>query len=236
MTRLNSVSLESAQAAVSNLIAAREEARLQAHQFSTETWRSWRELEHEIDNKLEEVEHRLAQGGLFLAETVSARASDLCRAVDLLLQEHSHPQVRAIMTPEVNTCRPEDTLDTVARLLWEFDCGAAPVLDAEGALVGMITDRDICMAAFTRNKLLSECTVASTMARQVHSCTTSATLSEVADIMRAHRVRRVPVLAPTGRLAGIVSVADLARYLNSLPEEHTVRAILVPTLASITRP
>src|SRR5262245_20946946 len=118
MALSNQVTIQSAKDAIQDLIAARDAARDQASLFSTEIWRSWRELEHQIDTKLEDVEHSMALGGAFLAETVTARASELRRAVDDLLREHSNRRAHSIMTAGVRTCRPEDTLDRVARILW----------------------------------------------------------------------------------------------------------------------
>ena len=59
-------------------------------------------------------------------------------------------KVRDIMTAAVYTCQPDTDLGTVAGIMWDHDCGFVPVVDASGAAVGLITDRDICMAAATR--------------------------------------------------------------------------------------
>ena len=59
--------------------------------------------------------------------------------------------VAQVMTRKVHTCRRGDTLHRAARLMWDHDCGAVPIVDERGHTVGMITDRDICMAVYIRD-------------------------------------------------------------------------------------
>lgn len=65
-------------------------------------------------------------------------------------------KVQDIMTADVETCRLDDTLDRPAAIMWERDCGVVPVVDDESRIVGMLTDRDICMAAYTQGRPLPE--------------------------------------------------------------------------------
>ena len=65
-------------------------------------------------------------------------------------------KVQDVMTREVGFCRSEDSLATAATIMWEKDCGAIPILDAENRVAGMITDRDVCIAVGTRDKRASE--------------------------------------------------------------------------------
>jgi CBS domain-containing protein len=97
-----------------------------------------------------------------------------------------------------------------ARIMWEHDCGIVPVVDAEGRPVGIVTDRDLCMAAYTRNEPLSRMPVRDVMAREIHCCRTDDDESAVHAAMRAYQVRRLPVVDADGRLQGIVSLNDLA--------------------------
>jgi CBS domain-containing protein len=60
--------------------------------------------------------------------------------------------VKDLMTKNVKTCRPSDLLNAAARIMWEEDCGCVPVVGDDNQLVGMLTDRDICMATYTRNQ------------------------------------------------------------------------------------
>ncbi len=78
--------------------------------------------------------------------------------------------VRELMTTPVISCTIGDTLGHAARLMWDHDCGAVPVLGAEGKLFGIVTDRDICMAAWTQGKELHAIPVTSAMSKQVYWC------------------------------------------------------------------
>lgn len=120
-------------------------------------------------------------------------------------------KVRSIMTGDVVSCRPEDSLEFAARLLWERDCGALPVVDVLGNARAMITDRDICMAAYITGRPLSELRVAESMSAHLASCGPDDDLSSAARTMIAHAVRRLPVVDPEGHLCGLLSLNDVTR-------------------------
>jgi CBS domain-containing protein len=115
-----------------------------------------------------------------------------------------------LMTADVKCCHPEDSLNTAAQLMWEYDCGCIPVVDDGGRPVAMITDRDICMAAYTQGARLSERPVASAMSCEIYTCRADDELAMVEEMMRQCRVRRVPVVDAQGRLTGIISLNDIA--------------------------
>src|SRR5690606_28351921 len=64
-------------------------------------------------------------------------------------------QVRELMTRDVQVCGPRDDLNRAAQIMWDHDCGVVPVVDSERRPIGMVTDRDVCMAAYTQGKPLS---------------------------------------------------------------------------------
>jgi CBS domain-containing protein len=120
-------------------------------------------------------------------------------------------KVEDLMTTEVGSCRSFDTADRSAKIMWERDCGAVPVVDQEGRVVAMVTDRDICMAALTQGRTLNEIHVSSAMSRRLWSCRPQDDVKEAEKMMRAHQVRRLPVVDADGKLLGVVSISDLAR-------------------------
>jgi len=123
--------------------------------------------------------------------------------------------------------------------MWEGDCGAIPVVDGEGRLVGMVTDRDVCMAAYTRGQALWQIPVSVAMANQVSRVNESDRIEVAADVMRSAHVHRVPVLDGDGRLAGIVSMNDLARHVQRSPSGKTnglSSGTIAQTLAAICEP
>ena len=120
-------------------------------------------------------------------------------------------RVAELMTKQVASCKPEESLSAAAKLMWDADCGAVPVVGADGMVKGMITDRDICMACFTRNQAPGSVLVKEAMSRKLYSCKTNSQVSEAENIMRTNQVRRIPVVDAQGRLAGVLSLADIVR-------------------------
>jgi CBS-domain-containing membrane protein len=119
--------------------------------------------------------------------------------------------VRDLMTHAPAVCTTTDHLTRAAQILWERDCGAVPVLDESGALAGIVTDRDICMAAYTQGRALHEIPVERVMSRHVFTIGPDATAADALDTLNRKAVRRLPVVDAQGRLIGIVSLADFAR-------------------------
>lgn len=118
-------------------------------------------------------------------------------------------KVKAIMTHEVQCCGPNTNLAAAASMMWDSDCGALPVVNVQGEIVGMITDRDICMAASTKNRAPSEITVWETASGKVVACRPEDDVHTALDLMERERVRRLPVVDEDGFLEGIVSINDL---------------------------
>lgn len=120
-----------------------------------------------------------------------------------------------IMKTSVATCSPDETLAVAAERMWQRDVGCLPVVDHQGQVRAMVTDRDICMAAYTQGKPIFAIPVSVAMSRQLVACLPSDTVSGAEQMMREHRVRRLPVIDGHGRLLGIVSLNDLARLARS---------------------
>jgi CBS domain-containing protein len=123
-------------------------------------------------------------------------------------------KVEETMTKDARVCAPTDTLNRAAQLMWENDCGCVPVVEADSKVVGMLTDRDICMAAYTQGATLHGTQVSSAMSREVFSCRPGDNLVSAQQLMRSHRVRRLPVVTEHGKLAGIISLTDIARAIE----------------------
>lgn len=119
--------------------------------------------------------------------------------------------VGELMTKDPGACRPHDALNAAARILWEYDCGCVPVIGEGSRVVGVITDRDICMAGYTRNRPLAEIEVGSAMSKDVVACRAGDPVDVAEERMRSRQVRRLPVTEEDGRLVGVLSLNDLAR-------------------------
>src|SRR5512139_907234 len=122
-------------------------------------------------------------------------------------------RVDTIMSRQIASCAPHDSLERAAQLMWEHDCGCLPVCQGDGTvgLVGIITDRDICMSAMFQGKPLKELRVDTAMAHSVQTCRPEESLADAERKMQEARVRRLPVTAEDGTLLGLISMADLAR-------------------------
>jgi CBS domain-containing protein len=171
---------------------------------------------------------------------VIATARGLTGAIGELLGPRVQQQpvrVRDLMSRELVTCREHDDLSRAAQLMWDADCGAVPIVDGEGKLVGMLTDRDICMAAYTRGLPLSELRASAAMSTAVIACRPNDTLRSAMELMTTHKIRRLPVVDEESRPIGIVSLADLARLAQAPSTQSQEARSWVPgVLAGISEP
>ncbi len=124
--------------------------------------------------------------------------------------------VKDVMTKQVAICRAEMNLAEASALMWENDCGALPVVSANGEITGIVTDRDICIALGTRNVRSSDLNVSDVLQDHVLSCKLSDDVHTVLQRMRQGKVRRLPVVNDDSRLEGIISVDDFV--LNAKPD------------------
>jgi CBS domain-containing protein len=154
------------------------------------------------------------------------------------LEARNPMSVADIMTREVRTCSASDSLNRAAQLMWENDCGALPVVDAEGKAIAMITDRDICMAAYTQGQALTTALVSTAASRGIETVRETDSVDTAEALMEKHQIRRVPVVDADGKPIGLVSMNDLARRAYPVGRKHDGLAAdaVVRTLAAICRP
>ena len=120
-------------------------------------------------------------------------------------------KVAQFMTRSPKSCGVHESLARAAQIMWETDCGSVPVVDERSAVVGLVTDRDVCMAAYTQGRSLSDIGVQSAMASQVSTCGAKDSLRTALERMLTARVRRLPVVDEDNKLVGIVSLGDVWR-------------------------
>ncbi|HKX30416.1 MAG TPA: CBS domain-containing protein [Blastocatellia bacterium] len=123
-------------------------------------------------------------------------------------------KIRELMTNDVKTCRPETNLATVAGLMWEHDCGVLPVVDDQQRVLGVITDRDICLALGTKNRLASDVAVSEVMSGPAHVCSPDDEIKQALKVMQQQAVRRLPVVDQEGQLQGMLSIRDLVSRID----------------------
>jgi CBS domain-containing protein len=94
-------------------------------------------------------------------------------------------------------------------LMWDGDFGTLPVVADGGRVVGMITDRDICIAAATKGRAASDIAVGEVITGKVFSCAPETDVRDALKLMRQERVRRLPVIGAEGALEGVLSINDI---------------------------
>ncbi|MGE5177147.1 MAG: cyclic nucleotide-binding/CBS domain-containing protein [Hyphomicrobiales bacterium] len=149
-------------------------------------------------------------------------------------------KVRDLMQTEVRTCTLDTDLGTAARVMWDHDCGIVPVTDGGGRIAGVVTDRDICIAAATKDRAPSQIRVREVMDQKPRTCGPDDDVRRAMEAMAEARVRRLPVVekekvrgilslndlilradAPDGRkAAGGITHADVVRVLQAISEHR----------------
>jgi CBS domain-containing protein len=149
------------------------------------------------------------------------------------VREGNSALVRDVMTRAVATCTPDAPLAQAAGIMWGRDCGFVPVTDVEtGALLGVVTDRDACMAAYIQGHALADIPVHTAMTRDVATVREDEPLWHAHALMRERQVRRLPVVDEARRVVGVVSLNDVALHAVSREGE---RVDVATTLGEVCR-
>jgi len=130
-----------------------------------------------------------------------------------------------LMSRNVFTVYPEDRVGYAARLMRDYDCGALPVVDQEGRLMGILTDRDISLRLVANEADTHNTVVADFMTDGAYACHADDPIRECMRQMSRHQVRRLPIIDDWGHVIGIVSQGDLARHAGNYPGRGERRAI-----------
>jgi CBS domain-containing protein len=123
--------------------------------------------------------------------------------------------VKDMMTTSPICCKTTDTLDVVANLMREHDCGIIPVC-TPAELVGVITDRDIACRAVATGKTPHDVHVSEVMTKTVYTVPEDANVQNAIDLMKSKQVRRLPVVNADGQVVGIIAPSDLAPIFASM--------------------
>lgn len=220
--------------ALEQLQALRDEAKVQWHLLGMDARRAFSELEPQIAA----LEERTNREGDQALESLKTTTHELTRALNEFMTTHVNASVglltsvRTLMTTHVRTCQTDDALSQAAHLMWNEDCGIVPVLK-DHQVVGVITDRDICMATYTQGKAPGELRIEGAMSKQLLSCSADDSLATALATMRESRVRRLPVVTLEGKLLGLLSLADVVRWAQPL-SNPSVDAAITETLAAIS--
>jgi CBS domain-containing protein len=149
-------------------------------------------------------------------------------------------KVQAVMNPNVRCAGTDASLSDVVAIMEKNDCGAVPIVNAQNKVVGMITDRDICLALGPRPLPAAGISVTEVMSRRVYACGPDEEIPAALQTMRNKKVRRLPVIDNRGRLVGILSMDDIVMRVESKNGEKERKTELgylqaVETLKAIYR-
>jgi CBS domain-containing protein len=120
-----------------------------------------------------------------------------------------------VMSRNVVTVFPDDPVERAAQLMRNCDCGALPVIDINGRLIGWLTDRDITVRLVARGMDTHGGIVADCMTDEAFYCHANDRLEDCMRQMSRHQVRRMPIVNDEGQIIGIISQGDLARYAEA---------------------
>ena len=140
-------------------------------------------------------------------------------------------KVQEIMTQQVASCAPDSDLASVAKLMWDRDCGVIPVLDAAGRVLAVVTDRDICIGVGMKGRTASHIATREVMSATVHACLPDDDIVAALETMKDAKVRRLPVIDQNGHLKGILSLNDVV--LRAKPRGAPSVEQVVDTLKSV---
>lgn len=124
-------------------------------------------------------------------------------------------KAREVLRRPVASCTPLSSLDDVGRMMYESDQGAIPVADAEGRLVGLLTDREIAMAMAAKNRGAGQIMAREVLGGELVSCLGDDSVADVFRKMQSLRLRSIPVVEADGRIVGVLSLEDLAAASTS---------------------
>jgi CBS domain-containing protein len=121
-------------------------------------------------------------------------------------------KVREVMTANASFCGPESTLEEASFLMQRHNCGFLPVIGDGGNVIGVVTDRDMCIALGTRNRKPSDLRVWDVMPRKLFTCMAGDDIHCALNTLRDARIRRLPVIDRDGSLVGILSLDDIVLH------------------------
>jgi CBS domain-containing protein len=146
-------------------------------------------------------------------------------------------QVKDVMCDSPKHCEKNESLKNVVNEMSKSNIGSMPVVDKDKKVLGVVTDRDICIGLAKTNKPLSELKVSEVMSSQAHTCTLEDNADNALKIMRTKKVGRLPVVDKEGRLKGILSLNGIVRHHHKnnekVEEQYPGEENVMNTLHSI---
>jgi CBS domain-containing protein len=136
--------------------------------------------------------------------------------------------VGEIMKKPPATCTTNDTVSDAAKVMHDHRCGFVPVVDVRGVVVGVVTDRDVCLVVGDKHRAMTHVSVEEAMSHPVFSCYSDENVKVALATMAKRHVRRLPVLDRHGHLQGVLSIDDFIQqpYRRGAPTAEDILAAL----------
>ena len=147
--------------------------------------------------------------------------------------------VKDIMTPEIYVCHINDSLDKIAMMMWNQNCGAIAVINDKEEPIGIVTDRDIAMSCALNHKAPWELQTETILGEQALAfAMEDDTVEDALAVMKERKVRRLPVVNEDYHLTGILSIDDViyrskkGKSVKNISYDTTMETLKVVTLQS----
>lgn len=125
-------------------------------------------------------------------------------------------QAKDIMCSEIKSCGVDANLDTIASLMWNEDCGIVPIVSEDNRLEGVITDRDITMAATLKHRPLWEINASELLqGKTCHTCQTDDNIQDVLEQMGQYQLNRMPVVDAQNHVIGMLAIKDIVEHTKT---------------------
>jgi CBS domain-containing protein len=151
------------------------------------------------------------------------------------MEEDRKMKVKDVMMRTPVSCRPETNVGAAVEMMWVRNCGMLPVVNEDEKVIGVVTDRDICIALGTRNRLPGEITIAEVSPGKSFCCKGDDDVHAALGAMAKAKVRRLPVINDQGKLEGILSMDDVVRHAEAGTRGRTSELSYDDTMETLKR-
>lgn len=140
------------------------------------------------------------------------------------------PTIENVMTRDPALCTPDDGVVDCAKLMARADVGFVPVVESRDTrkLVGVVTDRDLCLSVIAEDRDPQECKVEDAMTEEVATVTPGDSLDRALELMQQRQIRRLCVIDEHGACIGVVAQADVVRAAQPDQVKETLEEISKP--------
>jgi len=142
-------------------------------------------------------------------------------------------KVKDVMKTDVGFCSTEDSLMKTAEMMLRRDCGVVPVVDENKQVVGMLTDRDLCLAIVARNRKSSDIKAKDLIKGEAIICAADDKIELVLRKLRVNQIKHLAVVGADGELVSILSVNDI---LLGVRKDKNLKKKIYSTLKAIAKP